>query len=301
MTYLLILGIVMFIGAVYLLAQLATLPARQRRAAIGRATQYGGAAELAVQGVDFGERALSPFMRELARLVERITPRGAVDSIEQRIMTSGLTRLISPSGFLAAKGAAGIAGFALGTFLGGATGGGTRAIFLGAAFGAGCFILPDRLLAGRIRTRKETIEAELPDALDLIAVAVEAGLSLDGAFGEIVEHMEGPLSDELAQTLGEMRVGENRQDALRGLADRIDLPSVALLTRAIIQSDQLGVSLGRILRIQARDTRIRRQAAAEERANKMAVKMLFPTLIFIFPALFIVVLAPAMLTLFQVL
>ncbi len=176
-----------------------------------------------------------------------------------------------------------------------------RALFLGAAFGAAFFILPDRLLAGRIRARKESIEAELPDALDLVAVAVEAGLSLDAAFGEIVEHMQGPLPDELAQTLAQMRVGENRQEALRNLAERVDVPGLTGLTRAIIQSDRLGVSLGRILRIQARDTRVQRQVSAEERANKMPVKMLFPTLIFIFPALFIVALAPALITLFDTL
>jgi tight adherence protein C len=301
MTFVLVLGIVLFIGGVYLLINVVTLPARQRRASIGRATYYAGG-ELAAGGpVAFRDRAVSPAVQKLAEAVERITPRAAVNSIDQRLLTAGLSYRLSPSAFLAIKGAMGIAGFALGVLAGGAIGGTFRALFLGAAFGAAFFILPDRVLAGRIRKRQESIESNLPDALDLVAISVEAGLSLDGAFGEIIDHMEGPLADELAQTLTEIRVGENRADALRRLAERVDLPSMTTLTRAIIQSDQLGVSLGRILRIQARDTRLRRQAAAEEQANKMPVKMLFPTLIFIFPALFIIVLGPALITLFDVL
>jgi tight adherence protein C len=302
MTFVLVLGIVLFIGGAYLLIDLITLPARQRRASIGRATFYAGAGELAAGGPSpFRDRAVSPAVQKLADAVVRVTPRAAVDSIGQRLLTGGLAHRFSPTVFLALKGAMGIAGFALGVLAGGSSGGAFRAVFLGAAFGAAFFILPDRILAGRIRSRQESIESNLPDALDLIAISVEAGLSLDGAFGEIVDHMQGPLADELAQTLAEIRVGENRSDALRRLAERVDLPAMTTLTRAIIQSDQLGVSLGRILRIQARDTRLQRQQAAEERANKMPVKMLFPTLIFIFPALFIIVLGPALITLFDVL
>ena len=118
-------------------------------------------------------------------------------------------------------------------------------------------------------------------------------MSLDAALGQLVEHMGGPLADEFAQTLGEMRIGESRQDALKRLAERANVPSMAALVRSIIQSDQQGVPLGRVLRIQARNVRIHRQQAAEERAAKMPVKMLLPTALFIFPVIFFVVVGPA--------
>jgi tight adherence protein C len=112
--------------------------------------------------------------------------------------------------------------------------------------------------------------------------------------------MEGPLADEFGLTLGEMRIGESRQDALKRMADRVGAPELSSFTRAIIQADQLGTSLGRILRVQAADSRLRRQAAAEERAMKAPIKMLFPTVLFIFPAIFLVILGPAFMNLEKV-
>ena len=139
------------------------------------------------------------------------------------------------------------------------------------------------------------MRAELPDALDLLAVSVEAGMGFDGAIAKLTEHMDGALSEEFALTLGEMRIGESRSDALKKMAERIDTPELSAFVRAIVQADQLGISLGRILRVQAADTRLRRQAAAEERAMKAPIKMLFPTVMFIFPAMFLVILGPALL------
>ena len=109
--------------------------------------------------------------------------------------------------------------------------------------------------------------------------------------------MHGALVDEFALTLGEMRVGEARPDALKRLAERVPAPELAAFVRSVIQAEQLGISLGRILRVQAADSRLRRQAAAEERATKAPIKMLFPTAVFIFPAMFVAVLGPALLTL----
>ena len=145
------------------------------------------------------------------------------------------------------------------------------------------------------------MRTELPDTLDLLAVSVEAGLGFDGAIAKVTEHMQGALSEELSLVLGEMRVGESRQDALKKLAERVPAPELAAFVRAIVQADQLGISLSRILRVQAADTRLRRQQAAEERAMKAPIKMLFPTVMFIFPAMFIVVLGPAMMSLLKLL
>jgi tight adherence protein C len=141
------------------------------------------------------------------------------------------------------------------------------------------------------------VAADLPDALDLLAVSVEAGLGFDGAVSKLTEHMEGPLIDEFELALGEMRIGESRADALKKMAERVDVHEMAAFVRSIVQADQLGISLGRILRVQAADARLKRQAAAEERAMKAPIKMLFPLVMFIFPAMFIVVLGPAFLNL----
>src|SRR5919197_1546962 len=156
---------------------------------------------------------------------------------------------------------------------------------------------PNFVLNSRVRSRQAAVAAELPDALDLLSVSVEAGLGFDGAVQKLTEHMEGPLIEEFELTLGEMRIGESRSDALKKMADRVTVPEMASFVRAIVQADQLGISLGRILRVQAADARLKRQADAVERALKAPIKMLFPLVMFIFPAMFIVVLGPAFLNL----
>jgi tight adherence protein C len=162
------------------------------------------------------------------------------------------------------------------------------------------FIAPDFAVSAKARARKDRIRSELPDALDLMAVSVEAGMGFDGAISKLTEHMQGPLADEFALTLSEIRIGESRQDALKKLADRTGTPELASFVRAIIQADQLGISLGRILRVQATDSRLKRQAAAEEKAMKAPIKMLFPTVMFIFPSMFLVILGPAFLNLSKI-
>ena len=172
-------------------------------------------------------------------------------------------------------------------------------MFVLALAGAG-FIGPDFYINARIKSRREKIRAQLPDALDLLAVSVEAGLGFDGALQKLTEEMEGPLIEEFTLTLGEMRIGETRQDALKKFSERVGAPEVSAFVRSIIQADQFGISLGRILKVQAADTRLRRQQAAEEKAMKAPIKMLFPTVMFIFPAMFLVILGPAFLNLVKV-
>jgi tight adherence protein C len=157
------------------------------------------------------------------------------------------------------------------------------------------------VLNSKTKSRREKIKIDLPDALDLLAVSVEAGLGFDGAVVKVTENMEGALVEELSLALSEMRIGESRADALKKLSERVDSPEMSAFVRSIIQADQFGISLGRILRVQATDTRLRRQAAAEERAMKAPIKMLFPTVMFIFPAMFLVTLGPAFLNIKNVL
>ena len=279
-------------AAVYLVGEIATAPSRQRRAAISRASSYGRV-KLRTRGDarPFRERALLPAASKLAAIVLRLSPKTSVEAVSLKLLAAGMT--LSPTTFLATKGFATAAGGIVGLLMGGMARGPGAALFFCAGLGGAGWVLPDIALSSRARTRREQMRADLPDALDLLAVSVEAGLGFDAALTKITEHMEGPLSDEFGLALGEIRVGEQRADALKKMAQRTGAPEVASFTRSIIQADQLGISLGRILRVQAADTRLRRQAAAEERAMKAPVKMLFPTVLFIFPSMFVVILGPA--------
>jgi tight adherence protein C len=287
--------------SIFLVGELATLPARQRQGSIRRAATYGasrGPVNPFAIGGSFRERALGPMTTSLARAVLRVNPRATVDSINLKLLRAGLARKWSPTTYLAAKAALAGAGAAFGllvTAAGSAPGArGFLAIFGFAFFG---FFLPDTVLTFKTRSRRDEIQASLPDALDLLAVSVEAGLGFDGAITKLTEHMDGPLAEEFALTLGEMRIGESRSEALKKMGERSAIAEMGAFARAVIQADQLGISLGRILRLQATEARNRRQAAAEERAMKAPIKMLFPTVLFIFPAMFIVILGPAFLNL----
>jgi tight adherence protein C len=295
---LLALSLACLAGAVFLLGEVVTLPARQRVTSVRRAAMYGRVRLPSDVAPRFRERVVTPLLARVANLVLRLNPKTTVDGVAGRLLAAGLSQRITPSNFLAAKGLAAGAGGFVGLVLGATVG--SIGFLLAIVLAVLGFIAPDFLVSGRARSRREAVRAELPDTLDLLAVSVEAGLGFDGAIAKVTEHMEGALSEELALVLGEMRVGESRQDALKKLAQRVPAPELSAFVRAIVQADQLGISLGRILRIQAADTRNRRQAAAEERAMKAPIKMLFPTVVFIFPSMFLVVLGPAMLNLLKV-
>ena len=221
-----------------------------------------------------------------------------LEQVQQRLIAAGLAS-VSPSSFLATKGVLAIAGAFVGLVIWVGTGSAMGFLMLIGFAGIG-YMAPGFIVGSRVRRRRDAVQAALPDALDLLAVSVEAGLGFDAAISKLVEHMDGPLIDEFGLALSEMRVGESRQDALKKLSARIDSPELGAFVRAIIQADQLGISLGRILRVQAVDSRLKRQTAAEEKAMKAPIKMLFPTVVFIFPAMFIVILGPAMLNLAKV-
>ena len=292
---LLIIAVACLAGAVFLAGEVATLPSRERARSMRRATTYGFiriASPLDNQRLR--ERAFEPLRETFAKWVLKVNPRTSMEAISLRLLGAGLGRRLSPTGFLAAKGFLAVGGALMGVLIVSATGSGLGLLFM-VALGAGGFIAPDYFVSLKAKGRREKIRADLPDALDLLAVSVEAGLGFDGAIAKLTEHMEGPLAEEFGLALSEMRIGESRQEALKRMAERVDAPELSAFVRAIIQADQLGTTLGRILRVQAADSRLRRQAAAEERAMKAPIKMLFPTVLFIFPAMFLVILGPAIL------
>jgi tight adherence protein C len=288
-------------GAAFALSEAATYPARVKARSIRRAAEYGririprSEQEL----VHFRQRVLSPLAGKLAAIPLKLSPKTSVEAIGARLVAAGLTQRLTSSAFLTIKGGALVAGCALGLLIA-AVGSLASAVILVPIGGAVGLIVPEIFLTMKTRARREAVRSELPDALDLLAVSVEAGLGFDAAVAKLVDHMEGPLIDEFALMISEIRVGETRTVALRKMSERVDAAELANFVRAVIQAEQLGISLGRILRVQATDTRLRRQAAAEEKAMKAPIKMLFPTVFFIFPALFIVVLGPAFLNILSV-
>jgi tight adherence protein C len=302
MSLLLVFAALLLAVAGYLVSEVVTSPSRERHRAIRRAATYGRMS-VAAPGLDrlhFRQRVLAPAAGSLARFVLRLNPRVTHESISFRLLAAGMGRSVTATTFLAAQGVGAIAGGVFGFVFGVAVLGGSMGLLLAFGLAAFGFIIPGFVVSRRARSRRDELRAQLPDALDLLAVSVEAGLAFDGAVAKLTEHMEGALAEEFSHTLGEMRIGESRHDALKKLSDRADSPEVSSFTRAIIQADQLGISLGRLLRVQASESRLKRQAAAEEKAAKSPIKMLFPTVIFIFPAMFIVILGPAMLNLMTI-
>jgi tight adherence protein C len=298
---LLVLALICVGGAAFYFGEAATYPSKLRARSIKRAADYGrvriprNEREL----VRFRERVVAPLVAKLGRIPLKLSPKTNLDAVQAKLVQAGLTQRLSVTAFLAIKGGAVVGGALLGVSLAAVGGGLSGILFLPALCGIG-FMGPDMVLNFKIRSRREAVRSELPDALDLLAVSVEAGLGFDGAVTKLTEHMEGPLIDEFALMLNEIRVGEARPVALRKMAERVDATELSSFVRAVVQAEQLGISLGRILRVQAADTRLRRQAAAEEKAMKAPIKMLFPTVMFIFPSMFIVVLGPAMIHIMSV-
>jgi len=297
---LLILAITCLVAAVLIGGEVVAAPGQERMRSIRMAATYGRRFYGDnMNSESFRERVVRPSRQWLGGLVLRLSPKTTTDAVGARLMRAGLARRITPMGFLATKAVCAVAGVVGGLALGAAGSGGATTLLF-ALGGALCgYLLPDTYLTMKTKSRRERIAADLPNALDLLAVSVEAGLGFDAAVARLCERIEGPLAEELRLLLQEMRIGESRENALKKLAARADVPAVSSFVRAMVQADQLGMSIGRILRVQANDARLKRQAAAEERAMKAPVKMLIPTVLFIFPAMFLVILGPAMINLFE--
>jgi len=241
-------------------------------------------------------RLLGPVISRLSNLALKITPINARKRTEELLDLAGISGKLNVNEFLAIKTLATV-GLPLAVyFLYGGANPRLRLLAVAASLILG-MIFPDFLLKRLIKQRQAKIAAELPDTLDLLTVSVEAGLGFDQALLKIVEKTSGPLAQEIQRVLHEIRIGATRRDAMRGMADRTGVEDLQTFTAAIIQADQLGVSIGNVLRIQSGQLRLTRRQRAEERAQKAPVKMLIPMILFIFPSLFIILLGPGILQL----
>ena len=292
MTLLLVLAAISFAASLTLLAETAMPAARRRRDAVAIVRRFVGSTRRVST-----PRKPSAAMMAAEKIGSRLSTVKFRDGLSQRLAAAGYAGRVTPEAFLAFRAGMLTIGVLLGLCLSAVAHLGGRSVLICAIAGVGGFLAPGLVLQRKARARRARISAELPDALDLLAVTVEAGLGLYGAIERLVEMTTGPLADEFALVLTELRVGDSSERALKRMASRMQSAEVASFVRSLIQGEQLGMSLAQTLRNLAEDTRHRRRAMAEEAASKTPVKMLVPVAIFIFPALFVVLLGPAVLEL----
>jgi tight adherence protein C len=236
--------------------------------------------------------------RRLGNLALRFTPQNAIQQTQRKLELAGNPRGLEPTLFWMSR-------FILALLLGGAIffvfsigASGwpwTRKLLIVAAMVALGFYLPELLLTSRIQRRQKEITKAMPDALDLLTICVEAGLGFDMAMAKVNEKWDNELSLALGRVIREISLGKLRREALRDMADRMGVPEMTSFVAAVIQSEQLGVSMAKVLRIQADQMRIRRRQRAEEEAHQAPIKMLIPMALLIFPSICIVLLSPAVL------
>ncbi len=244
----------------------------------------------------FSERAVAPILEGLGRGVLRLTPTGWVAKKQQKLVLAGWADRLDGNTWAAIRIISIGVSFGLWVlfqnFVSGST---AKLVMLGVFLLLGVFV-PESRLNGAINKRRKAMEQQLPDVIDLLVISVEAGLGFDAALGRVVQNVPGELSKEFQRTLQETRVGVSRTDALRNLVERTDVDDLNTFVLALIQADQFGVSIARVLRVQAEEMRIRRRQRAQEKAFAAPVKLVFPLMFFILPALFIVILGPAVIT-----
>ena len=249
----------------------------------------------------FGDRVVRPFLRGLSVFAWKLTPPGVISDTEAKLETAGHPWKLGVKEFLGLQILCWVAFvfitcgvyhllLPMGRFLCWSISGLT--MFVG-------LLLPHYLLQRVVNQRQTRIRKALPDTIDLLTVSVEAGVGFDGAMAKVAEKVRGPITDEMMRALEEMRLGKPRMQALRDMAERINLQEVRTFVAALYQAEQLGVSIAKVLRVQGETMRTRRSQFAREAAAKLPVKMLFPLVFFIFPALFVVVLGPGLIGIYK--
>jgi tight adherence protein C len=244
----------------------------------------------------FSQRVIVPLLRRVGELSTAFTPQKVLEDTTKKLELGGNPGRIDASTFLASR-------FVVAIFFGGM-------LLLIATFSPNKwplaqtflvvtifvvlgFFFPQLWLQSRINARQKDIRRAMPDALDLLTICVEAGLGFEAAMSKVSEKWENQLSIALMRAMREIQLGKMRRDALRDMAERIGIPEMTSFVAAVIQSEMLGVSLAKVLRIQSDQMRVKRRQHAEEDAHKAPVKMILPLALLIFPSIFIILLTPA--------
>jgi tight adherence protein C len=287
-----ILVVVLIAATAFFLLRAATTKRIQVESTLGRIPGYG-----------YGELHRTNDPRAWLRRIGRVAPggRGAgAEALKRKLAAAGWSRLLTPEELAGLKVVLplGVYALVLGLGLFGVLPF-TFAAVAGLALAGLAYVGLPIAIDMRVRGRRDKIVASLPTVLDLMTLSVEAGMSFDAGLQRVVRRLNGPLIDELSLMLRDSQLGSTRSDALAAMAARVDAPEMTSFVRSLVQADRLGVPLAQMLRTQADDLRHRLRNEAEERAMKAPVKMLFPTVLLIFPAVFIVVLGPAVISLMK--
>jgi tight adherence protein C len=243
----------------------------------------------------FTDRVILPLARRLGDISSRFTPQHQVETTAKSLELAGNPGRLDASSFLALRFvvAGAFGGLLFLVFLFSKTWPVSRELLFTVLFTVLGFFFPQLWLKSKIDNRQKEIRKAMPDALDLLTICVEAGLGFDAAMSKVNEKWDNQLSMALGRAIREIQLGKLRREALRDMSDRIGIPEMTSFVAALIQSEQLGVSMAKVLRIQSDQMRVKRRQRAEEEARKAPLKMLFPMGLFIFPALMIVLLTPA--------
>jgi tight adherence protein C len=243
----------------------------------------------------FSERVIIPVVRRIGEFSARFTPQKAIQDTARRLELAGNPWPIDAATFLAIRFilAVVLAGFLIAVvIISPPSNPSDNFMYIGGAAFAG-FFLPHLMLTSRITRRQKEIRKAMPDALDLLTICVEAGLGFDAAMSKVSEKWENELSLAFARVIREVQLGKVRREALKDMSDRLGIAEMTSFVAAIIQSEQLGVSMAKVLRIQSDQMRVKRRQRAEEEAHKAPVKMIIPMALLIFPSIMIIILTPA--------
>jgi tight adherence protein C len=269
---------------------------------VGVMLQQYGARPRSLEEIDlsrpFSQRVFIPILRGIARGLNRLTPQSNLEVMRHRLDVAGNPNDWTVVDFLGVRGLSALVFLGISVFIVSFSHGNPVFILLlVCSFTLLGFYVPLVWLNLKARARQTEIQKALPDALDLLTISVEAGLGLDASIQKVTYKWDNELSRGFARVLTEVRVGKLRRDALRDMADRMDVPDVTNFVAAIIQAEQLGVSITNVMRIQSEQMRIKRRQRAQEKAQQAPIKMLIPLAFLIFPSMFIVLLGPAVLRL----
>jgi tight adherence protein C len=287
------------LGVAIVILAVAVMPARRGEGGVAGALaaiekRYASGGSPAAQKSADPFAALPGWLRVLSL---RMSPSGFAVKLQHRLDLAGNPDRWNPDRILAIKGLGLVVLTALGMLIGAPSP--LRLIAFAAAGGGAGFFLPDLLLYNAGVKRQALIRAQLPDAMDMLTICVEAGLGFDAALAQVARNSNGALAAELARALQEMQIGKSRSEALRSMAGRTTAPELRAFASALVQASELGISVASVLREQAKEMRLRRRQWAEEQAQKVPVKILFPLLFCLFPALFVVIMGPAAITVSQ--
>jgi len=244
------------------------------------------------------DRIFVPLIRRASEFVVRFTPQKSIEQTTRNLELAGNPRNMTAAEFSVLRGVAAVVMVALAFMLtanSDSITSGRRLLYAVVAAIIG-YVLPSMLLRSMIDRRKAEIIKKLPDALDLMTICVDAGLTFNAAMQKVDEKWDDVLAAEFGRVIYEMQLGKSRRQALKDMVDRMEVPDVTSFVAAVLQADQLGVGIGKVLRIQSEQMRIKRRQRAEEKAQQAPVKMIFPMVFLIFPSIFIILLGPALFT-----